>query len=358
DYHFNPDPVLYCKIPKDGEYELEIRDAVYRGRKDFVYRISVGPQPFITQAFPLGGREGVKTVAFLDGWNLTTKRLTLDTKPGDSSIRHASGRHGKLVSNSIPYAVDTLTECDESESNDTVKNAQRIDPGSPGKIINGRIAKPGDVDIFRIEGDAGDRIVAEVSARRLNSPLDSLLRLTDASGRVLAWNDDHVLKEKHLHIDRAGLLTHQADSYLLAELPKKGSYYVQLSDAQHHGSDAHAYRLRISAPQPDFELRATPSSLYTSPGGIVPICVYAIRRDGFDGDIEVKVKSPAGFELKGGRIPLGHNCMRMTLTAPKKPPDRPVALKLEGTAQVNGRAVTRPAEAADNVMQAYLYRHL
>ncbi len=355
DYRFNPDPVLYCKIPKDGEYDLEIRDAVYRGRKDFVYRISVGEQPFITQTFPLGGRQGAKTVALVDGWNLTDKRLTLDTKPGYGPIRHVSGRQGKLVSNSIPYAVDSLAECDENESNNTVKDAQRIDMP---KIINGRIAKPGDVDIFRIEGDAGDRIVAEVSARRLNSPLDSLLRLTDASGKVLAWNDDHVLKDKHLHFNEAGLLTHHADSYLLAELPKKGTYYVQLSDAQHHGGNAYAYRLRISPPRPDFAIRTTPSSLYAPPGGIMPICVYAMRKDGFEGDIEVKVQAPTGFDLTGGRIPAGNNCMRMTLTAPKKAPAQPVALKLEGIARIGGRRVTRAAEAGDNVMQAFLYRHL
>ena len=355
DYRFNPDPVLFYKIPNDGEYELEIRDAIYRGRKDFVYRISVGPQPFITRAFPLGGREGAETFASIDGWNLTAMRLALDTRPGGAWIRHARGRSGKLVSNSIPYAVDTLPECAESESNDTVKDAQRIDMP---KIINGRIAKPGDVDVFRIAGDGGDRIVAEVTARRLNSPLDSLLRLTDASGKVLQWNDDHVLKEKHLHIDRLGLLTHHADSYLPARLPKKGTYYVQLSDAQHHGSDAHAYRLRISAPRPDFALRVTPSSLYTRPGGIMPICVYAMRRDGFDGQIDLKVKAPAGFELNGGRIPAGHNSIRMTLTAPKKSPARPVVLKLEGSARLGRRTVTRPAGAADNVMQAFLYRHL
>ena len=34
--------------------------------------------------------------------------------------------------------------------------------------------KPGDVDVFRIEGKAGDEIVVEVLARQLGSPLDSL----------------------------------------------------------------------------------------------------------------------------------------------------------------------------------------
>ena len=355
DYRSDPDPVLFYKIPKDGRYELAIRDAIYRGREDFVYRIAISEQPFITRAFPLGGRQGTRTQASIDGWNLGARQLTLDTTPGDQWIRHVRGRSGKLVSNSVPYAIDTLPECRESEPNDTASDAQRVEMPI---IVNGRIARPGDVDVFRIEGSAGDRIVAEVSARRLNSPMDSLLRLIDASGNVLKWNDDHVLKEKHLHLDRLGLATHHADSYLMAELPKKGTYYVQLSDAQNHGSDAHAYRLRISKPRPDFALRVTPSSLQMQPGAAVPICVYAIRKDGFDGAIEIKVKAPFGATLTGGRIPAASNRVRMTLTAPKKAPTHPVALKLEGTARVNGRTISRAAGAADNVMQAFLYRHL
>ena len=54
DFRFHPDPVLYCEIPADGEYVLEIRDAIYRGREDFVYRITVGELPFVTEHFPAG----------------------------------------------------------------------------------------------------------------------------------------------------------------------------------------------------------------------------------------------------------------------------------------------------------------
>ena len=44
-YRFHPDPVLSCKIPKNGQYVLEIRDTLYRGREDFVYRVAVGDLP-------------------------------------------------------------------------------------------------------------------------------------------------------------------------------------------------------------------------------------------------------------------------------------------------------------------------
>jgi hypothetical protein len=357
DYRFSPDPVLFYEIPKDGQYELEIRDSIYRGREDFVYRIAVSEQPFITQAFPLGGKAGVETFASVSGWNLPETRLPLDTGPGvDDGIRHAAYRKGKKLSNPVSYAVDTLPECNETESNDTLEDAQRIDLP---KIINGRIDRTGDLDVFRFEGRAGDKVLAEVCARRLNSPLDSLLRLTDASGKVLEWNDDYVLKDSHLYMDTLGLMTHHADSYMLAKLPEDGTYYVHLADSQSHGGAAHAYRLRIAAPQGDFSLRVTPSSLSVRAGGIIPIRVHALRKDGFNGEIEVVLKDrDTGFSLGCGRIPAGSDGARMTLTAPLTVPNRPVALNLEGRAQIGGETVSRPVVPADDVMQAFLYRHL
>ncbi len=356
DYRFNPDPVLFYRVCEDGEYELEIRDALYRGREDFVYRIAVSEQPFITQMFPLGGRVGAKTVASVSGWNLPSTRLPLDTRPGDDCIRWTAFHKGQLLSNSVPYAVDTLPECEEKEFDDTVEDAQRIDLP---KIINGRIEKPGDIDVFQFQGHAGDEVVAEVFARRLNSPLDSLLRLTDASGNVLEWNDDYVIKDGYLHKDIVGLITHHADSYLLAELPKNGTYYVHLADAQHHGGEAYSYRLRIAPKRGDFALRVTPSSISMRAGQTAAICVHALRKDGFNGEIEVVLKERStGFELDGGRIPAGRDRIRMTLTAPVKAPEQPVVLHLQGRARIGGQIVNHPVVPADDVMQAFLYRHL
>ena len=356
DYRFNPDPVLFYEVPRNAEYELEIRDSIYRGREDFVYRVSISERPFITQTFPLGSKEGVKTEALVSGWNLPETSLPLDTKPGGDYIRWAAYSKGSQVSNSIAYAVDTLPECTETESNDTIGSAQNIDMP---KIINGRINRSGDVDVFRLSGRVGDEVVAEVYGRRLNSPLDSLLRLTDASGKVLEWNDDYVLKDTHLHTNMMGLLTHHADSYLMARLPQDGKYYIHLADSQNHGGDAYGYRLRITGPQNDFALRVTPSSVSMLAGGIVPISVYALRKDGFDGEIEVVLKDAStGFKLNGSRIPAGRDSVRMTLTAPANTPGRPVALQLEGRVRIGGRMVSRPVFGADDVMQAFLYRHL
>jgi hypothetical protein len=355
DYRFDPDPVLFYRVPKDGDYELEIHDALYRGRQDFVYRIAVGELPFITQAFPLGGRTGVHTVAQIDGWNLPGKQVELDTRPGEEGVRQTTLTENGRLSNEVTYAVDSLPECTEAEPNDDVRRAQRIDLP---RTVNGRIGRPGDVDVFQFVGHGGDEVVAEVLARRLGSPLDSLLRVTDASGHVLGWNDDFMLKEGQLRPD-TGLLTHNADSYLIVELPEDGTYYVHVADAEGHGGDAYAYRLRLAPPRPDFALLMTPSSLSIPAGGAVPLTVHALRKDGFTGDIDVVLKdAPAGFTLSGGRVPSGREHVSMTVAAPPEAPGRPVALQLAGRAQIGEETVSRPIVPAEDETQAFSYRHL
>ena len=288
-YRFHPDPVLYCKIPKNGQYVLEIRDALYRGREDFVYRVALGELPFVTGIFPLGGPAGAQTAVELKGWNLRTNELTVDAADREAGVHPIRVHKGKLISNHVPFAVDTLPECLEQEPNDEPANAQ---PVTLPMIVNGRIDPPGDCDVFRFEGRAGEKIVAEVDARKLDSPLDSVLKLTDADGRQLAFNDDYVDKG-------AGLITHHADSLIAVTLPADGAYYLHLADAQHKGGPEYAYRLRISEPRPDFALLVVPSSISVRAGASVPITVYALRKDGFAGEIAIALKdAPEGIRLE------------------------------------------------------------
>jgi hypothetical protein len=302
-YRFEPDPVLYCEIPKDGEYVVQIRDTLYRGREDFVYRINLGELPFITGSFPLSG-------------------------PAEA----------------FPAVL-------EKEPDNSPQAAQRI---KLPVIVNGRIDRPGDVDVFAFQGRAGDQIVAEVYARRLASPLDSVLRLTDAAGRQLAFNDDHDDKG-------AGSITHQADSLISATLPANGTYFVHVGDTQHNGGPEYAYRLRIGPPQPDFELWVTPSAINAAGGVNVPITVQILRRDGFAGSIALALKgAPRNMTLSGGVVPSGQDQVRLTLYVPPAASQigEPLNLSLEGRAIIEGREVVRTAVPADDMVQAFAYHHL
>lgn len=356
DYRFNPDPVMFYKIPANGEYELEIRDSIYRGREDFVYRIYIGEMPFITQVFPLGGAQEIKTIASIDGWNLNQNRLMLDTSAGDENIRKAFCKN-ETKSNPILYMVNNLPECNETESNNNFAKSQQI---NLPVIINGRIAKAGDIDMFRFKGSKGQKISAEVYARRLNSPIDSLLRLVDESGKVLQWNDDFSVVEKdYLYTELTGTMTHHADSYLCSEIPADGNYYIQISDTQNHGAKAYNYRLRISEPRPDFAIRVTPSTLNIRPGSSAVLNVYALRQDGYDGEIELSLTNvPEGFSLSGGIVPAGKNNIRMTIFAGGDLPAKPFAIQFIAKASIDVKKISHAVVPCEDMMQAFLYRHL
>jgi len=349
DDHFDPDPVLLYEVPEDGEYTLEIRDALYRGREDFVYRVQVSEQPFITRIFPLGGREGTDVNVLLGGWNLAAKAARLDTRPGHDEIRRLALPAGTGARHHLAYAVNTLPEVFEEEPNDTRKEARRV---TLPVIVNGVISRPGDVDCYQFRGRAGETVVAAINARALGSPLDSLVRLSDAGGRVLVWNDDHP--------DPAlGLLAHHADSYLSARLPKDGDYLVSITDTARQGEEAFGYRLRIGPPQPDFALRVAPASVNLPGSGILPLTVRAVRRDGFTGAIELALNDPpAGFRLGGAWVPPGRATVRVTLSAPGGVPGEPVALRIEGRARIGDAVATQVAVPAQEMEQAFAYWHL
>jgi hypothetical protein len=96
--------------------------------------------------------------------------------------------------------------------------------------VQGAIGQPQDVDVFRVEGTAGQRLTIEVLAARLGSPLDPLLTLYDAEGHILATSDDH-----------GG----SADSRLDVTLPGSGACLIGVVDANGQGSPLHFYRLRV-----------------------------------------------------------------------------------------------------------------
>lgn len=319
---FDPDPVISYEVTSDGNYTLEIRDSLYRGREDFVYRIALGEDAQGNSIW-LGRRDGV----------LPSYRTSADP------FAPSSQSYLQFVRNPLP-------ECEAKTSGE---DPQGI---TLPHMIRGCISKAGVVDTFRISGHVGERIVAEVYARRLGSPLDSLLTVVNSKGKVIAMNDDTPDPDE-------GLLTHHADSYLSAKLPATGDYFIKIRDIGRHGGDRFKYYLRISHPQPNFALQSDPSSLNIPAGHDFPFTVHAVRKDGWDGPIEVTLKNaPAGYELSGNQIPSGRNCVRMTLFVPRGKDRQPLAIHLEGRAVIEGKAVVRSVIPTENMMQAFAYQHL
>jgi len=348
DFQFRPDPVIGCEIPADGTYTLEIHDSIYRGREDFVYRVTLGELPFIRSVFPLGASRAENVTLSLSGWNLPqpTLRYTPAKQPVGTML--LSVRRDGHLSNQIRFALSDAREI--------------VEPDHPGRtpmalalpsVANGRISHPDEHDTYVFAGRGGQAIIAEIFARRLDSPLDSLLELRAPDGRILIANDDTDDKGE-------GLLTHQADSRVAFTLPMDGDYTLVVTDTQHRGGPEFVYRLVLRAAMADFALRVTPSAVNIPAGGSATVTVYALRHDGFNGPIDLAFDKPyTGLQLSGARIPADADSVQLTLTAhPSLRPSAPVLLGLNGTALIDNRSVTHASTACDDTMQAFLWRHL
>lgn len=349
DYRFQPDPVILYQVPADGEYVIAINDNIYRGREDFIYRITAGELPFVTSVFPLGGEAGVSVAPAVEGWNVQ------DASPSFRVGRETLGLHWLLAnrlgyqSNRVPFAVDPLPDAFEDEDNNTAATAANI---TLPVIINGRIDRPDDQDVFQFTGKAGQTVVAEVQARRLDSPLDSVLKLTDAAGKLIAVSDDR----EDL---AAGVNTHHADSYWMTKLPADGTYFVHIGDTARKGGADYGYRLRVSAPQPDFELRTVPSSIGLAVNSTAAVTVYVVRKDGFTGPIKLTLSEPpAGFSAAPVTLAANQATARFTIKTGPKPTPAPVSLSIAGSAKIGEREIVREAVPCEDRMQAFLWRHL
>lgn len=347
DFRFKPDPIIYYEVPEDDEYVLSVSDAIYRGREDFVYRVTISESPYLTGIFPLGAQPGAIPEIQLSGWNLEEAGLTPPPRDAEPGIYWLSAHRDNLVTNPLPFVVDPLPQILAKETGDSA--AQDV---TLPVVVNGRIDRPDDWDAFRFTGMAGETVVAEVSARRLESPLDSVVKICNSRGVPLAVNDDNP------HAG-AGTNTHDADSYLSFQLPADGAYTVQLGDTARHGGQAYAYRLRISKPMPDFELRAVPASLVMRRRSSGSVTVYVSRRDGFDGDITLALKDPPrGFYASPVTLKSGQDTAKFTVRTDRLSTERPVEIRIEGKAALGEREIVREAVPAEDRMQAFLWRHL
>src|SRR5579872_1494673 len=155
-----------------------------------------------------------------------TYRLKL---PSDAPL----GVHGVRVvtaqgiSNLKLIALDDLPSVMQTKPNQTVAAAQAL---TVPVAVDGSVDSLSR-DYYKFSAAAGQRLSIEVLARRLGSPLDSMIRLLDAKGRELAYNDD-----------APGI---GSDSMLSHTFKDAGEFVLEVRDIRYQGGGNFNYRLRI-----------------------------------------------------------------------------------------------------------------
>src|SRR5262249_34451045 len=113
--------------------------------------------------------------------NAVRARIHLDPalEPGRHDLRLIAP-HGSTIA---WFEVGARPESFEKEPNNDQAHAQPIEFPI---LINGTI-RPGDYDYFKFTARAGESVTFDVSAKRYESALDSVLSLLDEKGAELAY---------------------------------------------------------------------------------------------------------------------------------------------------------------------------
>jgi WD40 repeat protein len=168
---------LGYKIGRAGTYRLRLRDAEYRGGKDFGYRLKVGPVPVITAWFPLGVRRGTEATIQLEGVNLGPTRQVRIAAPESA-----------VVGTRLPLPVTTPMGPPVNPKSVVVgefpEPADLLEIGSGHGTVNGVVDGQRN-PIWRFRAKRGEKLVIEIEAARLGSRLDSILEILDEDQQPL-----------------------------------------------------------------------------------------------------------------------------------------------------------------------------
>ncbi len=242
------DPHLSLIADQEGAYTVEVRESNYGGSATSQYALHLGSFPPVSVAYPAGGQAGQTIAVKL----LTAKQLIAADKNDDTTqvqrvVLPVDASEFQLFATDdfgtsatpIPFRVSAYPNVLEHEPNDKL----REDLGSSDAVgsvpnatvaFNGILQQPGDVDYFPFQAVEGESLRIETFAYRIGSPVDSLLYLFDATGRLLVQNDDN---GSH-------------DSCIEWTAPTTGVYWIAIQDKLKRGWADGVYRIELEQTKP------------------------------------------------------------------------------------------------------------
>jgi hypothetical protein len=289
------DARLSATLPVDGQYTIELHDALYRAGSPGQFRLKVGDLHYADLAFPLGAARGSAGQFELVG-NIPAKdaevhlpemketgvqALPLPALPGMTGAAP-----GVIVGDGPEYLADKLP----------------AGPLSVPATVNGRLLEPRQEDVFELRVQPGQKLHFDVLANRAGSALDGVLTLRDVKGTVLASSDD-----SPEGIDPS------LDFTVPATLDR---LRVGVKDLTGQAGPASVYRLTIaSADAPDFVLQIAEDRMNLNSGSPGLVRVHAERR-GYQGPIRLSLPGlPESIQANNSVIPANTPDVLLSLSA-------------------------------------------
>lgn len=306
-----------------------------------------------------------------DGGSYHFYRLALQEAEASQTIARLPSTKSVNSFSWPPAGLNDDAIAAEQEPNNSGKTAQKIELPCD---ISGSFFPAADIDTFEFTAQKGDVWWVEVASERFGLPTDPSVLVQ----RVTTEGEEEKLTDVAELSDIASPIKISSNGYSYdgppynagssdiigkVEIKETGIHRLQILDlfGGTRKDPRNIYRMIIRKASPDFaivgwalhmNLRNGDRNALSKPfslrgGATMPIEVVAVRRDGFDGEIQLSMDNlPEGVTATGLSIPKGKTRGIVLLTADQNAPRGLTQASFYGTATINGEQVKRTGQVA------------
>jgi hypothetical protein len=327
--------MLDFKVPQTGKYVIKVHGLTYDGGPHHFYRLALK-----------------------------------NAKPGELVPRLPSIQ----AVNAFSWPPAGLTDANirpEAEPNNKHEQAQKITLPCD---ITGSFFPAADVDTFEFTAKKGEVWWVEVASERLGRPTDPSIVVQQVTGTGADEKRTDLVELKDIPspvkvssngYSYDGPPYNAGSSDILGKMVIKqdGVHRLQIRDlfGGTRNDPKNVYRMVIRKAAPDFaivswalhmNLRNGDRNALSKPialrgGATMPFEVVVVRRDGFDGEIELFMDNlPEGVTASGLKIPKGKSRGIMLITAAEDAPRGYGSANFYGKAVIDGKEVTHNCQLA------------
>jgi hypothetical protein len=323
------DPQIIYTAEADGTYFVRLfafpsapnSSIRFAGGADYIYRLTLTTGPFADHAFPTAVTRGESAIVEPAGWNLTDEVREIPIA-GEPVLQSTTVSHPALA-NTVQVERTKLPTAVESAP------AGEAQPLEIPMCLSGRISEPGQRDVYALSAKKDDKLLIQVAAREIGSPLDPVLQIVGPDGKTIREVDDAGRNERDARYE----LKASAD----------GEYRVEVKDLHSRGGFRYFYRLVVAPEGPAFTLQAEKDALRATPSKPAEIPLKIARTGGFGGEVEISITGlPEGVTVPTAKSePKGESAKAVNLAL-----NAPADLQWSGPIRITGRAPDGTAEVA------------
>lgn len=227
------DPTLSFVAPEDGKYFVVIRDSTNTGGGQAQYLMNIGEFARPLVAFPAGGPAGeeLKVQLLGDASGVIEERVKLPDTATERFDLYV--QKGQPTTQPNFLRVSYFPNALEVEPNNDINTSTPTNM-EPALAANGIIQQKDDVDCFKFTAKKGVAYDVNVFARKVRSPLDSVIDIYNEKGGRVGGNDD----------------SGGVDSYVRWTAPADGVYHLAIRDQLMRGGPTFVYRVELTPVQP------------------------------------------------------------------------------------------------------------